>query len=109
MVKDSNGEVSASVDETNRVRALLGLKPLRGTTNAVPPRPPSTPQPLEPAAGQVAGPMLPSAGAPTARVADAASAPVVTQPAGGTEAGVGAEAVLALRLSRYTDARPQWR
>ena len=26
-----NGEVSASVDETNRVRALLGLKPLQGT------------------------------------------------------------------------------
>lgn len=101
----------ASVDETNRVRALLGLKPLQGTTNAVP-LPPSTPQPLEPAAGQVAGPMLPSTGAPYALVADAASAPGVTQggrAGGSTEAGVGAEAVLALRLSRYTDARPQWR
>ena len=26
-----NGEVSVSVDETNRVRALLGLGPLQGT------------------------------------------------------------------------------
>ena len=27
-VRESNGEVSASIEETNRVRALLGLKPL---------------------------------------------------------------------------------
>ena len=27
-IKERNGEVSASIEETNRVRALLGLKPL---------------------------------------------------------------------------------
>jgi hypothetical protein len=29
MVSDSNGELSCSVDETNRLRAMLGLRPLR--------------------------------------------------------------------------------
>ena len=28
MVTDENGEISCSVDETNRIRALLGLRPL---------------------------------------------------------------------------------
>jgi U4/U6.U5 tri-snRNP-associated protein 1 len=30
VVTESNGEISCSVEETNRIRALLGLKPLRG-------------------------------------------------------------------------------
>ena len=34
MVSDKGGEVSASVEETNRVRALLGMKPLQGTAPA---------------------------------------------------------------------------
>jgi hypothetical protein len=29
VVTESNGEISCSVEETNRVRALLGLKPLK--------------------------------------------------------------------------------
>mmetsp|Transcript_8388 Transcript_8388/g.31581 ORF Transcript_8388/g.31581 Transcript_8388/m.31581 type:complete len:631 (-) Transcript_8388:49-1941(-) len=33
VVTESNGEISASVEETNRVRALLGLKPLRVATS----------------------------------------------------------------------------
>jgi U4/U6.U5 tri-snRNP-associated protein 1 len=28
MVTENNGEISCSVEETNRIRALLGLKPL---------------------------------------------------------------------------------
>ena len=28
-VSESNGEISCSVDETNRLRALLGLRPLK--------------------------------------------------------------------------------
>ena len=28
IVTESNGEISCSVEETNRIRALLGLKPL---------------------------------------------------------------------------------
>ena len=28
MTTEENGEISCSVDETNRIRALLGLKPL---------------------------------------------------------------------------------
>ena len=28
-VKEENGEISCSVEETNRIRALLGLRPLR--------------------------------------------------------------------------------
>ena len=41
MVKESGGEVSASVEETNRVRALLGMPPLSGTG---PPAAASAPQ-----------------------------------------------------------------
>ena len=29
MVTENNGEISCTVEETNRIRALLGLKPLR--------------------------------------------------------------------------------
>ena len=32
-VNESNGEVSASIEETNRVRLLLGLKPLNVCTS----------------------------------------------------------------------------
>mmetsp|Transcript_38009 Transcript_38009/g.119329 ORF Transcript_38009/g.119329 Transcript_38009/m.119329 type:complete len:97 (-) Transcript_38009:201-491(-) len=37
VVKEKGGEVSASVAETNRIRALLGLKPLAGTEAAAQP------------------------------------------------------------------------
>ena len=30
VVTEENGEISCSVEETNRIRSLLGLKPLRG-------------------------------------------------------------------------------
>jgi hypothetical protein len=53
---ENNGEISASVEETNRVRALLGLKPLRGV-GALPKH--AVAQPLAPRLGTVAGPMLP--------------------------------------------------
>ncbi len=29
IVSEQNGEISCSIEETNRVRALLGLKPLK--------------------------------------------------------------------------------
>jgi hypothetical protein len=29
VVSESNGEISCSIEESNRVRALLGLKPLK--------------------------------------------------------------------------------
>lgn len=29
VVTESNGEISCSVEETNRIRALLGMKPLK--------------------------------------------------------------------------------
>lgn len=29
MVTESNGEISCSVEETNRIRSLLGMKPLK--------------------------------------------------------------------------------
>lgn len=34
VVSESNGEISCSVEETNRIRALLGLKPLRGVPSS---------------------------------------------------------------------------
>ena len=67
-VSDKGGEVSASVGETNRVRALLGMKPLHGTAPAL----------LPAAASNMAantGPQLPS------RLAEATGAPGASAPA----------------------------
>mmetsp|Transcript_3185 Transcript_3185/g.11343 ORF Transcript_3185/g.11343 Transcript_3185/m.11343 type:complete len:101 (-) Transcript_3185:143-445(-) len=99
VVKEKGGEVSASVAETNRIRALLGLKPLAGTEAAA--------QPAEAALDSSVGPQLPSG------VAEL-SAPAGQPPRGKAKArkvdeAAGAAAVLALRLDRYTDARPSWK
>ena len=102
LVKENGGEVSASIDETNRVRALLGLKPLEGTGRPIlPPAAAVVPAPLELAAGRVAGPALPSGGALPA----AAKGGVTCE--GGLEGGP--EAVMALKLHKYTESRPLWR
>ena len=109
-VHEAGGEVSASVAETNRIRAILGLKPLDGTGA-------QAPAPAVPAGGgggaagaqqdgkDVAeplsnfGPQLIPAPIPPAS-SSSSSAPATA---------TGAEAVLALTLDRYTAARPSWR
>ena len=100
VVKESNGEVSASVEETNRIRAMLGLAPLKGTAAAAAPPPAPPPAaPEVPAGAMTAGPGLPPPGVRPAQAASAAPA---------AAEGKGPAAVLALKLARYTDARPRW-
>jgi len=67
-VSDKGGEVSASVGETNRVRALLGMKPLHGTAPALLPAAASN-MPAN------TGPQLPS------RLAETTGAPGAPAPA----------------------------
>ena len=92
MVKEKNGEVSASVDETNRVRALLGLKPLQGTAK---PAAAAAAPPTAPGVG-VAGPAPPPPGAAAAASERLPKRP--KEPA----ADVGPAAVLALDISKYS-------
>ena len=108
---ENNGEISASVEETNRVRALLGLKPLRGV-EALPKH--ADTHPLAPRLGTVAGPMLPPVGVGPASSSSSSSAatadaPAASQAAKVADATKGPDAVLALTLGRYTDVRPIWR
>ena len=93
VVKDKGGEVSASIDETNRIRAALGMAPLKGTA-----APTADADAAEPSDGPALGPTW----------QPAASAAAVAAPEA-DESGDGAEAVLALTLDRYTSARPKWR
>lgn len=34
IVTEDNGEISCSIEETNRIRTLLGLKPLKDTSQS---------------------------------------------------------------------------
>ncbi len=101
----------ASVEETNRVRALLGMAPLKGTR-----APPAAAAPSVPAAadGPIMGPTPLSAAQAQAHAAGATSAapgtaPGSSQPSRTSDPSKGPEAVLATTLDRYTDARPVWR
>ena len=112
-VKEAGGEVSASVAETNRVRALLGLAPLKGTVAA--PAAPAAPAasdkrteaaaaPTDGGGGSLAtlGPSLPQRGVgPPSGMADA---PQAVAPKADPR-----QAVLGLTLDRYTKERPVWR
>ena len=111
MVSDKNGEVSASVEETNRVRALLGLKPLQvkgggggggGAAAAADAAVAAAPPPAPPSGATILGPTLPASGAAPK---PSASGKELKQ----QEAARGPEAVLAVSLSRYTKERPEWR
>ena len=109
LVSEKNGEVSASVEETNRVRALLGLKPLQGTDKRgpVPPKPaPTVPEPPPARApGQVeVGPALPAM-----PLSQAAPAPAEAKQLAASKAAAGKQAVLQLELSRYAKGDVAWR
>lgn len=94
----------ASIEETNRIRALLGLKPLAGTT-APAAAADDGPPPVTAADGPLLGPEIPAAAA--AAAADAAAQASRAQRAAPDESA-GAKEVMALELSRYTSARPRW-
>uniref|UniRef100_A0A7S0LRS0 Uncharacterized protein n=1 Tax=Coccolithus braarudii TaxID=221442 RepID=A0A7S0LRS0_9EUKA len=135
VVKDAGGEISASIDETNRIRMALGMAPLKGSA------PPQAAADEEAADGPAAGPMLPpqSASRDGFESATHCSGPrpgmvfklgpyglgYYRDEPGGTPAPAtaptedklrrrmqsdaeGAAAVLSLSLERYTDARPRW-
>jgi hypothetical protein len=89
----SNG----TVDETGTTGAGTGA-------GAAPPPPPTLPAPPAPAAGvPVLGPQAPPLGKSSSGVhSDTIQGKANAMP-------VGAEAVLALKLDRYTSARPTWR
>ena len=100
-VIEVNGEVSASVEETNRVRAALGMKPLRSGA-ATPSAQSSAPVSIAaPDAYPKVGPTLPDIMAKSVPLADDRRS--LKQVTGGGE-----EAVLALSLDRYTRDRPTW-
>ena len=99
-VKESGGEVSASVEETNRIRAALGLAPLKGTIAAAPTA----------GAGDALGDAPGIGPAWTPAVHAAAESHVgaaVSEDDGSAQDGAGA--VLGLELDRYTRARPKWK
>lgn len=100
----------ASVAETNRIRLLLGLKPLSVSHHQQPPEPPDMDSTL--------GPQLPSQKQlDTALIAkhgaSAADTSAASQRRGGAvpkpDEATGAREVLAISLDRYTRARPLWR
>ena len=113
LVKEKNGEVSASVEETNRVRALLGMAPLKvpgATTSAHPEY--SGRRESEAVAAQseptsLIGPALPppTASDGTSSQPSQHRTSEVEQPSKPS----GKDAVLALKLERYTSARTIWR
>lgn len=94
IVSQSNGEISATVEETNRVRAMLGLKPLKGTHPATSAAPAAPAAPAVPHAG-------PGAFGPSVDREALSRAPPPKQIGG-------KEALLGITLSRYTEARPLW-
>ena len=103
-VSDKGGEVSASIGETNRVRALLGMKPLQGS-GAAPAPSAGEPLPISAEDGPLLGPEIPAAAA--AAAAEAAAETSRVQRAAPDEAAAAKE-VIALELSKYTSARCKW-
>ena len=98
-VKESGGEVSASVEETNRIRAALGLAPLKGTSAAAPTA----------VAGDALGdaPGIGPAWTPAVHAAAESHVGAAVSEDGSAQDGAGA--VLGLELDRYTRARPKWK
>ena len=98
--------MSASISETNRVRALLGMKPLQGS--GAPPAPSADePMPISADDGPLLGPAMPAGAAAAAAVAEAAAETSKAKRAAPDEAA-GAKEVMALELSKYTSARCKW-
>lgn len=102
--------MQASIEETNRVRASLGLKPLAGTSTA-PALAPAGTGTTSSAINSSVGPQLPSTGGgPASETRDMSKG----HTRGGTsrpkldEARAAAE-VRAISLKRYTKARPVWK
>ena len=91
VVKDKNGEISASVAETNRVRAALGLKPLKQGTEA----------PAVPAPNRASSP-------PEVQLAACGPSLHPEVPKAGTLTSHGPDIVMAVSLSRYTKFNPTW-
>ena len=106
-VSDKGGEVSASVDETNRVRALLGMKPLQGS-GAPPAASADEPMPISADDGPLLGPAMPAAAAAAAAAAAEVAAETSKAQRAAPDEAAGAKEVMALELSRYTSARCKW-
>ena len=102
MVKDKGGEISCSIEETNRIRAELGLKPLAGTSAPAPA--PDEPPPVGADDGPVLGPSIPDQGT----VPPPADAPSKRPRPERPDEAEGAKQVMTLTLDRWTKERPKW-
>lgn len=101
--------LQASIEETNRVRAMLGLAPLRGS--GVPPlvvEEPSAGPDVDPSKNRdVQGP-LPMPSILTRDDDNLKQRRLETKSQGLPPGEVGEAALLAVSLDRYTKERPQW-